>query len=158
MGQRYSFCECPFYALYVISIALHYTNINFSQFHAIHLRITLLLQCFLTVGPPTITYITDPLLTVEGNKISLTCNATNDEDAVESLQIVWYNEGLVPITGQQDVIEIGTTNKLQSTISFDSISHNHDGEYTCQAFNHPQLYTEAVTSLTVECKDTKLRM
>ena len=139
-------------------------NFNCSALHEYQLftvscysPITLLLQCFFTVGPPTITYITNPLLTVEGNKTSLTCNATNDEDAVESLQIVWYNEGLVPITGQQDVIEIGTTNKLQSTISFDSISHNHDGEYTCQAFNHPQLYSEAVTSLTVECKDTKLR-
>ena len=139
-------------------------NFNCSALHEYQLftvscysPITLLLQCFFTVGPPTITYITNPLLTVEGNKTSLTCNATNDKDAVESLQIIWYNKGLVPITGQQDVIENGTTNKLHSTISFDSISHNHDGEYTCQAFNHPQLYSEAVTSLTVECKDTKLR-
>ena len=112
---------------------------------------------YLFTGPPTITYISNPQLTVEGNKTSLTCNATNDEDAVDSLQILWYKtKDNVTITGQQDaVLEKSKTNittRLQSTISFDSIGRNDDGEYTCQAFNHPQLYTELMTSVTVECK------
>ena len=114
-------------------------------------------MCFLVVGSPTINYISSPQTTVEGNKTNLTCYATNDEDAVEYLQILWYKtKDKVIITGQQDaVLEKSKTNittRLQSTISFDSIGRNDDGEYTCQAFNHPQLYTELMTSVTVECK------
>ena len=117
---------------------------------------------FLLVGPPAVNYISRPQTTFRGNKTSLTCTATNDEDAVDSLQILWYKtKDKVTITGQQDVIEKNTTNiitELQSTISFDPISHNDDGEYTCRAFNHPQLYTEAVTSVTVECKDRAMTL
>ena len=109
------------------------------------------------LGSPAINYISRPQTIFKGNKISLICNATNDEDAVDSLQILWYKTNdNVTITGQQHVFEKSTTNiitELQSTISFDPISHNDDGEYTCRAFNHPQLYTEAVTSVTVECKE-----
>jgi len=110
----------------------------------------------LFTGPPTIIYISSPQLTVEGNKTSLICNATNDEDAVDSLQILWYRtKDKIPIAGQQDIIE-NTTNiitGLQSTISFDPISRNDNGEYTCQAFNHPQSYTESKTTVIVECKE-----
>jgi len=117
---------------------------------------TITFFCFLLVGPPTINYISKSQTTFEGNKTSLTCNATNDEDAVESLQILWYNtKDKVLITGQQDAIEKSTIDiitGLQSTIAFDPISRNDDGEYTCKAFNHPQLYSELTTSVAVECK------
>ncbi|XP_065918890.1 cell adhesion molecule DSCAM-like [Dysidea avara] len=110
-------------------------------------------------GPPTINFISNPQLTVEGDKTSLTCNATNDEDAVDSLQILWYKtKDNVPITGQQDVVEkskiSNLTTELQSTISFNPISHNDDGEYTCRAFNHPQSYNESKTNVTVEFAPT----
>ena len=112
----------------------------------------------LFTGPPTINFISNPQLTVEGNKTSLTCNATNDENAVDSLQILWYKtKDNVTITGQQDEVEkskiSNLTTELQSTISFNSISHNDDGEYTCRAFNHPQSYNESKTNVTVECKE-----
>ena len=109
-------------------------------------------------GPPTINFISNPQLTVEGNKTSLTCNATNDEDAVDSLQILWYKtKDNVTITGQQNEAEKSKITNiitvLQSTISFDPISHNDDGEYTCRSFNHPQSYDESKTKLSVECKE-----
>ena len=110
-------------------------------------------------GPPTITYISDPQLTVkEGNKTSITCNATNDEDAVESLQIVWYNKDNVTISGQQDVIKSrdNITTELQSTISFDPVNRIDEGVYTCRAFNHPQSYIESKTEVNFECEETTL--
>ena len=87
------------------------------------------------------------------------CSATNDEDAADSLKILWYKtKDRVTITGQQDVIiEKSSTNittRLRSTISFDPINYNDNGNYTCQAFNHPQLYAEAVTSVIVKCKES----
>jgi len=109
-------------------------------------------------GPPNITYITNPLLTVEGNKTSLTCNATNDADAVESLQIIWYNKDNVTKTGQQHVIKSkgNITTELQSTISFDPVNRNDEGVYTCRAFNHPQSYIESKTEVNFECEETTL--
>jgi len=106
-------------------------------------------------GPPTITYVTDPLLSVKGNKTSLTCNAINDEDAVESLQIIWYHEDLVAIIGQQNVIKSrgNITTELQSTISFDPVNHSDGGVYTCRAFNHPQSYTELKIKVNFECEE-----
>ena len=125
------------------------------------LLISKLCNIYLFAGPPTINFISNSQLTIEGNKTSLICNATNDEDAVDSLQIVWYKtKDRVTITGQQDVPEknkiTNITTKLHSKISLDPISHNDDGEYTCQAFNHPQSYIESKTKVTVECKESTM--
>jgi len=85
------------------------------------------------------------------------CSATNDEDAADSLKILWYKtKDKITITGQQDAVleksSTSITTRLRSTISFDPVNHNDHGNYTCQAFNHPQLYTEAVTSVIVKSK------
>jgi len=41
-------------------------------------------------GPPIITFISNQVISLEGNKINLICNATNDADAVHALQVNWY--------------------------------------------------------------------
>ena len=45
-----------------------------------------------------------------------------------------------------------TMKQLYSTLLFDPINYADDGEYTCQASNHPDSYSEMKTNLTVECE------
>lgn len=37
-------------------------------------------------------------------------------------------------------------------LTFDPVERTDYGEYTCHAFDHPDLYTELMTNLTVECE------
>ena len=86
----------------------------------------------------------------------MTCNATNDEDATDPVQISWYNgtqrlkstENLVTIYNKFDK----STDQICSILVIDSVTHYDDGEYTCQAFNNPLCYTEDKIILTVECE------
>jgi len=97
---------------------------------------------------------------VEGSKVSLMCNATNDADALDEVKIVWLHKiskdlkeeittsGNFLIYNKTDL----STGKIHSVLLFDPVNHTDDGEYVCRAFNHPQSYSEANTSLIVECK------
>ena len=85
------------------------------------------------------------------------CNATNDEDAVNHLTVVWYNpEGIILETIHQQILIYNTTDsvsgQVQLVLLFDQVNHTDSGEYTCYAFNDKDCYTENKTNLTVECK------
>jgi len=45
---------------------------------------------FNCVGPP-ITNITNNMIVFDGDKITLTCDAINDVNAIDPLTVVWYN-------------------------------------------------------------------
>ena len=80
----------------------------------------------------------------------------NDVHSNYSLQINWYRgNALIIPNGKRILVYNGTvmaSRQLNSTILFDPISHSDDGEYTCQAFNHPDSYSKLKTNVTVECE------
>ena len=110
----------------------------------------------LNVGSPSITYYSSGITVFEGNKVKLVCNATNDRDAIDPVQISWYNGTqlvkshgkFVTIYDKHDVV----TNQIYSVLVLDSVNITDVGEYICRAFNNPLCYTENKINLTVECK------
>ena len=88
-----------------------------------------------TIGAPVIKFISNHTLSLEGETVNLTCMAINDVDANLTLQIDWYK-------GNRSILHNETANgQLTSTLLLNPVSRNDDGEYTCQAFNHDDLYT-----------------
>ena len=112
--------------------------------------------CYTCVGSPNITYYSNPIITFEGNKVILVCNATNDGDAIDPVQISWYNgtklikpDGkYVTIYHNYDAI----IDQIYSVLVLDSANNTDDGEYICRAFNNPLCYSENKINLTVECE------
>ena len=107
------------------------------------------------IGPPSITYISNQTVSAEGNKVSLVCVAINDIDAIHSLQINWY-KGNKPVLSNGKHILLynkadNISRQLNSTLLFDPVNRTDDGEYTCQAFNHNDSFSEAKTNLSVQC-------
>ena len=89
--------------------------------------------------------------------MKLSCNATNDPDAIHPLQVYWYNsDGDQVISDGEHVLAYNHTDpdskQTQSVILFNHVNRTDDGTYTCRAFNDPYSTTEKVTTLTVECK------
>lgn len=88
------------------------------------------------------------------------CRASNDVDAILPLQIKWYDSSGKEV--QQDTRHIihnsnvTATDQLQSVLLFDPVNYVDSQTYTCKAFNHPQYYAEAESTLTVECKTSPL--
>ena len=115
-------------------------------------------QChYFTVGPPKITHSSSATVSFEGRKVQLTCNATNDVDAVRPLQIKWYNsKGKQVQIANKNVLVYNNTNnvtgEMQSVLLFDPVNHTDTAMYTCRAYNHPQCYSEDKVNLTVECE------
>ena len=95
---------------------------------------------------------------LEGDKVNLLCTAINDLNANYSLQINWHkgNERIIP-DGKR-ILVYNKTDKapgqLSLTLFFDPINRTDDGEYTRRALNHPDSYSEAKTTLCVECEIT----
>ena len=92
----------------------------------------------------------------EGNKVNLICNATNDVDATDPVQISWYYGTLI-ITPDGEYVMVNNirdnaTGQMNSVLSFDSVNYTNDGVYICRAFNHPLSFTENRIQLTVECE------
>ena len=91
----------------------------------------------------------------EGNNISLVCVAINDIDAIHSLQIHWYKGNERVISNRKHILLYNkadnVSRQLSSTLLLDPVSHTDDGEYTCQAFNHNDSFSESKTSLSVQC-------
>lgn len=87
--------------------------------------------------------------------MSLLCNASNDADAIERLQIVWYNsEGIIVKPSGRHLLYNTTdrvTGQVQSVLLFDPVNYTDSGEYTCRASNHNNSYSETKTNLTIEC-------
>ena len=110
---------------------------------------------YVYIGPPSITYISNQTVSAEGNKVSLVCFAINDVDAIHSLQINWH-KGNKPVLSNRNHILLynkadNVSRQLSSTLLFDPVSRTDDGEYTCQAFNHNDSFSEAKTNLSVQC-------
>ena len=119
----------------------------------------LLLFCYLfgiTLGSPNITYYSNEQITFEGNKVIIKCNATNDKDAIDPVQITWYNgTQLVKSNGKHVTIynkHDADTDQIYSVLVLESINVTDDGEYICRAFNNPLCYTENKINLIVECE------
>ena len=86
----------------------------------------------------------------------MVCNATNDGDAIDPVQISWYN-GTKLLKSDRNYITIynrhdNVSNKIQSLLILDSVNSTDDGEYICRAFNDPLCYTEIKINLIVECE------
>lgn len=108
------------------------------------------------LGSPSITYYSKGITTFEGNKVNLICNATNDRDAIDPVQISWYNGTQLIIPDGEHVTVYNNndtvTGQVHSVLVLDSVDITEDGEYVCRAFNNPLCYTENKINLTVECE------
>ena len=108
------------------------------------------------VGPPIIVFISNHSVSLKGDKVMLLCIAINDVHANYSLQINWYKRNkLIMSDGNHILVHneaIDDSRQLKSTIILDPVNPTDDGVYTCKAFNHPNLYSELRTNLTVECE------
>ena len=123
--------------------------------HTCYCTSSLQLYPYCTVGPPTIDFISRNVISYDGKKVSLLCNASNGVDAIEHIRITWYNsEGAIVKSGGRHLL-YNTTDKLtgqvQSILLFDPVKYTDSGEYTCRTSNHNESYSEAKTNLTVEC-------
>ena len=111
---------------------------------------------FLCVGPPHITYYSGEMIVYEGNRVDMMCNATNDADANIPIQISWYNGTELIKLREQHVVVNNVQNtaagQVHSVLSIYPVNYTNDGDYVCRAFNHPISYTEAKSTLTIECK------
>ena len=108
-------------------------------------------------------HITDDTVVFEGNKTTLMCSATNDDDAINPLTIVWFNsKGMKLESNHNHVLVRSTTDpvtgQVQSVLLFDPVNYTDSGEYTCHAFNDNDYYTEAKIILTVKCKFVSLSL
>ena len=108
-------------------------------------------------GPPTIHSISSKLTSFEGEKVNLTCSASNDIDASEPLTIFWYGPRGTQLTSDMKNVNIyykddSITAQNTSILLMDTVNNTDTGQYTCRAFNHPKSYSEKKTSLDVECK------
>ena len=105
-------------------------------------------------GPPLIDFITPNTTVFEGSKVQLLCAATNDNDAIHELQVIWYktsDEIKTPLK-EKSRCHTCSNRTLNKQLWLDPVSHYDAGEYTCRAFNHRGSYRENSMFLTVECK------
>ena len=112
--------------------------------------------CLYVLGAPYITYYSAEMVTFEGNRADLVCNATNDLDANIPVQISWYNgTELIKPDGKHVMVnneQNNVTGQVHSVLSLNPVNYTDDGEYVCRAFNHPLSFTENRITLTVECE------
>ena len=116
--------------------------------------ITLFLNFVL--GAPYITYHSGKVITFEGKRVDLVCNATNDPDANIPVQVSWYNgTELIKLDGNHVMVgnkQNNVSGQVHSVLSLNPVNYADDGEYVCRAFNHPLSFIESRITLTVECK------
>ena len=97
------------------------------------------------------------MITFEGNRVDMMCNATNDADANIPVQISWYN-GTELIKPREEYVVVNnvqdnaTGQGVHSMLSLNPVNYTNDGKYICRAFNHPLSYAESSIKLTVECE------
>ena len=99
---------------------------------------------------------------LEGNKTRLVCNATNDADAVNHMQITWFHNNLksihpvVPDNIRVIIhnVQYSSGRQLHSTLFLDPINRTDEGVYICKANNHPRSVTESSTKVMIKSKLT----
>lgn len=90
---------------------------------------------------------------MEGDKVNLLCIINNDAHANYSLQISWYKDNkLIILNGNRISLRNEGSRQLKSALILEHVIPTDDGVYTCRAYNHPGLYSESKTNLTVECE------
>ena len=102
--------------------------------------------------------MSDHAIVVEGESVSFVCEADNDPDAIENITIRWFGNDDSDRTSSHFTIsttmETGPSRTVTSTLTIDPVIHQDDGQYRCEAFNHPVLTDDSTTQLTVQCKLT----
>ena len=99
---------------------------------------------------------------LEGDKTRLVCNATNDVDAVNPVQITWLYKNLTSVQCHPVVpdnsrviiydVENSSGRQLHSTLFLDPINRTDEGVYICKASNHQQSNTESSTKVMITSK------
>ena len=114
---------------------------------------------FMYIGPPEITGISPNMSYLEGTKSSLVCNATNNADATNEVQVAWFYKNLTslyPIVQDSHVIIHNVKNlisrQIHSILLFDPVSRIDEGVYICKASNHPQSSTKRSTEVMIKSK------
>ena len=115
--------------------------------------------CFMYLGTPKITYISPDMTYIENTKVSLVCNATNDADAVDEVQITWFyknSTSLYQVTSNNNRkihnVENSTSRQLYSVLLFEPVNRADEGEYICRANNHLQSKTELSIKVAIKSK------
>ena len=115
------------------------------------------------IGLPKITYITPDMTYLEGTKASLVCNATNDVDAVNEVQIIWFYKNSTSLyqivsNNNRRIHNVGNSTSRQSysILIFEPVNRTDEGVYICRASNHPQSKTELRTKAMIESTKTNL--
>ena len=107
-----------------------------------------------------IIFLSNDTTVVEGESVSFVCEANNDLDATINVRIRWFrNNGQRLSHGNDrviitDTMETGPNRTVMSILTIDPVIHQDDGQYRCDAVNHPLLTDDSTTELTVECKLT----
>ena len=109
------------------------------------------------LGPPKITYISPDMIYLEGTKVILICNATNDADAIEEVQITWFYKNSTSLyqiiqNNNHRIHDVRNSSigQLYSLLHFEPINRTDEGVYICRASNHPQSSTELGTKVMIK--------
>ena len=115
--------------------------------------------CSMYLGPAKITYISPDMTYLEGTKIRLVCNVTNDVDAINQVQIAWFYKNSTSsyqITSNNNHeihnVENSTSGQSYSVLLFDPVNRTDEGVYICRASNHLQSSTESSTEVKIKSK------
>ena len=149
------------FCLYIVSMGsymLPHPLYSMSSWYKSHKQqhVALLYMHNIILGKPLILDISSNRVSLEGSKVNLSCNATNDPDAVHPLHVYWYNSDGNQVTSDGEHVLVynhtdSSSGQVQSVILFDHVNRSDDGTYTCRAFNDPNSTTDMNTTLTVEC-------
>ena len=114
------------------------------------------------LGPPRITYISPDMTYPEGTKATLVCNATNDADAVNEVQITWFYKNstslyqIVSNSNNHIIYDVENSNSssgnFYSILLFDPVNRTDEGVYICKANNHPLSSSESSTEVKIKSK------
>ena len=115
--------------------------------------------CFVYLGPPKITYISPDMTYRKYSKAALVCNATNDADAIDQVQITWFyknSTSTYQVASNNNriihTVENSTSGQSYSILFFDPLNQTDEGMYICRASNHPQSSTESSTEVKIASK------
>ena len=112
------------------------------------------------VDPPSIELSSTKVDAVEGQNITLTCTATNDDDSPYDAQISWIDPtGRVISSNNREfyISNIKLGNVITSALKMRPINHKQTGVNKCRATNHPSSSTEMNFTVTVECMNLYMR-
>ena len=108
----------------------------------------------LLTDPPKVELSSTKVDAVEGQNVTLTCTATNDDDSPYGAQVSWVGpNGQAIVNNNKDfyISNIKIENVVTSALKMRPINHKQTGVNKCRATNHPSSSTEMEFTITVEC-------